>query len=139
MVQPDINYLALLVSAIAAMAIGALWYSPLLFGKKWMELMGVKPDMNNPEMKKKAQRGYVIMFLAVLLMAYVLAHFVDYAGTTDWLGGLQLGFWVWLGFNATVMIGSWLWENKPFSLYLLNTGHYLVALLVMGVILAVWA
>ena len=137
MVQPDINYLAVLVSAIAAMVIGALWYSPLLFGKKWMELMGVKPDMNNPEMKKKAQRGYVIMFLAVLLMAYVLAHFVDYAGATDWMGGLQLGFWVWLGFNAPVMIGSVLWENKPFSLYLINTGYYLVSFVVMAVILAV--
>ena len=136
--QPDINYLAVLVCAVVGMAIGALWYS-VLFGKVWMRLSGMSPEMmKNPDMKKKALRGYVLMFLALLVMAYVLAHFVDYADATTFTAGVMAGFWVWLGFNATVLLGSWLWENKPFTLYLLNTAHYLVILLVMGGILAVW-
>ena len=94
--------------------------------------------MKDPKMKKKANVGYAVMFVCLLVMAYVMSHFVDYAGATNLMGGLQLGFWLWLGFNATVLIGSTLWENKPFSLYLINTAHYLVAFLVMGAILAMW-
>ena len=139
MVTVDINYWAVLVSALVAFGIGAVWYS-LLFGKKWMELMNINPNrVNKPEMKKKATRGYIIMFIALLVMAYILAHFVDYTEANSIVEGMAAGFWIWLGFLATTMIGSFLWEDKPFALYLINVGHYLVVLLVMGAILAVWA
>ncbi len=133
----QINYWAVLLAAILAQVIGALWYSPLLFGKMWQKLMDFYPK-EIEVMKKKATRGYVLSFIAALVMAYVLAHFVDYAGATTFIGGFQAGFWAWLGFVATVALGGWLWEGKPFQLYLINAGHYLITLLVMGVVLAVW-
>ena len=52
--------------------------------------------------------------------------------------GMQAGFWVWLGFIATTMIGIVLWEIKPVKLYLLIVAYYLISLLVMGSILALW-
>ena len=105
-----------------------------------MELMNINSNrVNKPEMKKKATRGYVIMFIALLLMAYILSHFVDYTEANSIVEGMTAGFWIWLGFLATTMIGSFLWEDKPFTLYLINVGHYLVVLLVMGAILAWWA
>jgi Protein of unknown function (DUF1761) len=139
MVTVDINYWAVLVSALAAFGIGAVWYS-LLFGKKWMELMNINSNMaNKPDMKRKATKGYIITFIALLLMAYILSHFVDYTEANSIVEGMTAGFWIWLGFLATTMIGSFLWEEKPFTLYLINVGHYLVVLLVMGAIVAVWA
>ncbi len=132
----DINYWAVLVAAIVGMAIGAIWYS-VLFGKKWMELMNIDSQKMD-EMKAKAKWSYVWGFLTLLVTAYVLAHLVDYAEATTWLGGLQAGFWVWLGFVATVMLGGVLWEGKPVKLYLIGAAHELVSLLVMGVILALW-
>ena len=36
----EINYLAVLVAGVAAVAVGFLWYGPLLFAKPWMKLMG---------------------------------------------------------------------------------------------------
>jgi hypothetical protein len=44
----------------------------------------------------------------------------------------------WLGFMMPLNIGAYLWENKPFKLFALNTAHYLVSLIVMAAILAVW-
>ncbi len=132
----DINYWAVLVAAIVGMAIGAVWYS-VLFGKKWMELMNLD-EKKMEVLKEKAKWSYVWGFLTLLVMAYVLAHIVDYAEAATWLDGLQAGFWIWLGFVATVMLGGVLWEGKPFKLYLIGAAHELVSLLVMGVILAVW-
>ena len=69
-------------------------------------------------------------------MSYVLARFVG--GSGSFATGAITGFWIWLGFLATTMINVVLWENKPFTLYLLQAAHYLVGLALMGGILAVW-
>ena len=132
-----INYVAVLVSAIVGFGIGGLWYSPLLFGRTWMKLINITQKEMKAN-KDKAKKGYIFMFVALLVMAYALSLFVNYAGATTLTAGLLVGFWAWLGFVATVLLGEFLWENKPFSLYLINVSHYLVVLVVMGAILAVW-
>ncbi len=132
-----VNYLAILVAAIASMIIGGLWYSPILFGKKWLKEMKIeKSDM--PEMKKKANKSYVIMFLSSLVMAYALSRFIILTNTTTLAAGLLIAFLAWLGFLATSLLGSVLWEGKSISLYLINASNYLVTLLVMGAILVSW-
>ena len=135
--QVDVNYLAVLATAIASMIVGFIWYGPL-FGKMWMQSM----KMDNKKMQEAKKKGmgktYILAFLTTLIMSYVLAHFVDYVEAKTVMDGVILGFWLWIGFLATTQIGSVLWEGKPVKLYLINTLHYLVALAVMAAILAVW-
>ena len=133
----EINYLAVLVSAAAGFVIGALWYS-VLFGKVWMKLSGMDSKKIGKEKKKGMVKSYAAGFAVLVVMAFVLAHFVDMAEAATVLEGAQAGFWAWLGFVATVMLNKVLWEGKPFKLYLLDASHYLVVLLVMGSVLAVW-
>ncbi len=137
MPEAIINYVAVIVAAIVSMGIGFLWYGPL-FGKAWIKLSG----MSMKDMEKKKKKGmtktYVIAFIGTLVMAYVLAHFVDYVGATTLSAGAELGSWLWIGFFAPTLLGIVLWEGKSWKLYLLNVGHYLVTLVVMGAILAVW-
>lgn len=145
----EVNYLAVLVAALVNMALGALWYSPALFGKQWMAIMGYTPEMmKNPDMKKKANKGYFISFVGALVMYYVLAHvmksmiaFMAQAGSEPVSAvhaGLMGGFWMWLGFVAVVTLDSVLWEGKPWKFWLINNSYRLVTLLIGGVILAVW-
>ena len=134
----EVNYVAVLVAAIASFVIGALWYSPMLFGKMWMKLSGVA-DKNMKKAKEKGMnKNFAFQFLGSLIMAYVLAHFIQYTQSSTIAEGMQAGFWIWLGFIATVMLGMVLWEGKPWKLYFVKAGHELVALAVMGAILAVW-
>ena len=133
----EINYLAVLVSAVAGFVIGALWYS-VLFGKVWMRLSGMDKKKIEKERKKGMAKSYAAGFAVLVVMAFVLAHFVDMAEAATVLEGAQAGFWAWLGFVATIMLNKVLWEGKPFKLYLLDAAHYLVVLLAMGSILAVW-
>src|SRR3989344_7048970 len=135
----DINYWAILVSAVASFILGYLWYSPLLFGKPWMKMMGF-PHQHMEEAKKKGMvKLYLGNFIATLIMVYILSHFVDYAQAKTITDGLQLGLWVWLGFIATLLFGSILWEGKPFKLFLINSGYRLVELLIVASILSAWA
>lgn len=138
MVDVVINYLAVLGAAVASMIIGALWYSPLLFGKLWMTLSGFTEEKLAEAKKKGMGTSYAVAFAGTLLMSYVLAHFIDYVQATTIVGGLQGGFWIWLGFIVPVLLSSVLWEGKSVKLYMLNIAYYAVTLMAMSVILAVW-
>jgi len=133
----SINYWAVLVAAVANMIIGSLWYGPL-FGKLWMRLQGWNPTPEEMKAKMSAKKAMLGGLVAALLTAYVLAHFVELLGIFSAGAAWQLAFWVWLGFVATVQVGSYLWENKPFKLFALNAANTLVSLYVMALILALW-
>lgn len=141
MAEVPVNYIAVVVAAIANMIIGTVWYGPL-FGKQWIAMMGWTKD----EMTGKAKSGmgklYAIQAVGSLVMAYVLAHALIFASTYMQVSGIQAGvmcgFFNWLGFIAPVTLGSVLWEQKSWNLWFLNNAYYVVSLVVMGVILALW-
>lgn len=133
--MPSVNYLALVVAGIASMVIGFLWYGNMLFGKAWMRYSGVSEgDM------KKANKNmpilYGTMYVASLVMAYVLAVFISYAGAKDLVSGAMVGFWAGLGFIATTKLTEVLFDRKPMNLYYINVGYHVVTLVVMGAIIA---
>lgn len=130
------NYLAVVIAAVAAFVVGAVWYSPFLFGKEWMELRGVDPgamaDMTVPVGQMLAE------FARSLVVAYVLARFVVLLKVVDWKGAVQLGVWVWIGFPTMILMGSVMWENVPWMLAAIHAGDWLVKILLMTFILGVW-
>lgn len=135
----DVNYIAVLVTAVIGFVIGMLWYSPLLFANAWMKLSGIKKEVME-KAKKKILPTRIASFISLLVMTYVLAYFVNIAGASTVLEGAQTGFLLWLGFIASVTLGKvfFLWEGKSVKLYVLNAAHYFVVMITMGAILAVW-
>jgi ferredoxin-NADP reductase len=127
---------AILVAAIVNMVIGGIWYSPAAFGKAWMRLTGMSMDDGH---KKGRARAMAWQFVATLVMAFVLAAFIDSMGARSAAEGVQIGFMVWLGFVATVGIGQQIFERRPHQLFWINSGFHLVGLMVMGAILAMWS
>ena len=134
MTAVDINLSAVLVSAVAGMVVGAIWYSPLAFAKPWMKLTGRK-DMNATE---GAAVGYITAFIGTLLMAYVLARFAAYASATTLTDGALIGLWAWLGFTAPAFLSTYTFSNRPRKLWAIDAFQYLAVFVVMGMILAVW-
>lgn len=134
-----INIWAVLGSVVLACILGTLWYGPI-FGKQWMHLMGITHE-SMEEMKKKGGsmgKSYGIMIAASLVEAYVLAYLIKATGTTDSSMALQLGFWIWLGFVASIGTGIVSWEGKPWKLFWINTGYQLVSILMMSLVLVNW-
>ena len=120
------------------MILGSLWYGPL-FGKLWIKLSGVNPDK---AAKDKMGQLYAIAAVGSFVQAYILSHSLSFAqkymGTSGLSSGLSTGFWMWLGFVATVTLGNVLWYGQSWKLWLLTNAYYLISLLVMGAILALW-
>jgi hypothetical protein len=137
MEQP--NVIAIIVAAFIPMIVGMLWYSPALFARQWMALIGKTEE----ELKKQTPgKAYALTFIASIVMAYVMAHFVAYSsaftGSTGIAAGLQTGFWSWLGFVVTTNSASVLFEFKPRGLYFINMGYQFVSMLLMGALLGLW-
>ena len=129
-----INWWAVLVAAAIRMAVGTAWYSPPLMLRPWQAITGVTPD----SMRAGLGRAMAVDIAGSLVMAFALANIVVGANITDWLNGALAGFWVWLGFQATLLLSLWGYENRPLKLIAINLGNNLIALVLMGALLAVW-
>ena len=136
----NVNLLSVLVGALAAMALGFLWYSPALFAKPWMREMGYDPNdkAKIQEMQKSAGPAYAGSFLASLVSAFMLAKLLSVIPIDSALYGMKLGLGVWLGFVATVQLTAALFMKNSMKLFAINTGYQLVCYLILGAILAVW-
>ncbi len=132
MFSTDVNFLAVLVAAVAYFIIGGLWYS-VLFGKAWLAAIGKTEEEVRSE--GGAPVAYVVSFISSLISAYFLAIFMN--GTTL-QAGLAMGLWVWMGFVATTNSPPYFYENRNKKLYLIYGAYTLVSFLVMGAILALW-
>lgn len=130
----QINYLAVGVAALATFFLGALWYSPLLFGKLWLKAHGYSEE----QMRKTAGRAYIVSLFCYVVMAFVLAVLVSYTGVSTVPQGAFLGLLVWIGFLATLGLTAHMFSEKPLSTYLIDAGYQLVYAVTMGVILAAW-
>ena len=131
-----INYWAAIVAAVVAFVMGGLWYSPILFGRAWMRLRRI--DDTAAARTKMRPAEILAEFARGLVVAAVLAGFVVHLGVVNWAGAIYLGLAVWIGFQATSIIGSVIHENYPWKLYAIHTGDALAKTLVMAVILGVW-
>jgi len=130
-----INYLAVVVAAVAAFVVSTVWY--IVFGKEMMKLQGVKPDAM-ADMETPQPWKILVEIVRSLVVAYVLARFVVLLGVVEWMGAVQLGVWVWIGFPITLLVGSVVWENIPWKLAAIHAGDWLVKILFIVVILGVW-
>ena len=140
----QLNYWAVLAAMAAAIAIGFLWYGPIL-GKAWMKEMGMSPDQKpGPGVM---QRAMILMVIGSLLTAAMLALGVEVWRLSDWkMGpsatnatyGFFTAFFAWIGFYVPLLFGSVAWENRSWKLFGINAAYHFISLQAMGMILAYW-
>jgi uncharacterized protein DUF1761 len=136
----DVNLLAVLVAAIAAMVVGWLWYSQNMFGKQWMHAIGVNPhdEAAMAHLKKNAKSAMVSMFVGALVMAFVLAMFSSRMSAQTVGGGMEMAFWAWLGFAMPMKVGDIMFNNRNRKLLWIDGAYQLVNFLIMGAIVGGW-
>ena len=134
----SVNLWAILVSAIASMVIGGIWYGPL-FGKMFMKAMEMEDwtQKERDKMKKRMVVTCIVQFLASLVMFYFLAGLIVGFNHMTVLGGLETGLLIWIGFIVPLKLGDSLWGGKM-TLFWLAIGNMLITLAVAGMIIGAW-
>lgn len=138
--EVTVNYLAVVLAAVASMVVGAVWYSQSVFGKLWAKLAHVKMDKKFSNAQMAMMYGGT--FIASLLTAYILAHvsFLSHSFfKNDFLqDALTTAFWLWLGLTAARVYTHDTFEGRPIKLTLLTAGFELLTLIVMGLVIGLF-
>jgi hypothetical protein len=128
------NYIAILVAAVAAFVASSVYYA--IFGKALTALLpaeSVAVDVRGvPAWKKTAE------FVRGLVVASVVAIFVAHFGVADWKAALRLAVLVWFGFPFMILTGAVLWDNRPWRFAAIHSGDWLMKLVLTCLIFGVW-
>lgn len=141
----DINYTAILVAGVAAMAAGAIWY--VVFAKTIGKVRALTPQQA-AQIQNDSKKMYAIGFLLNLLTAYALFHLMvmaeQFYGWNAIAAGLAGSFWAYIGIAMPVqashiLFGNYGNFNTKLKLFSINTGGQLVSMLVAGAVLGLMA
>ena len=131
MAYSNLNWYAIVVSALAGFPLGFLWYGAL-FGKPWMALTGVTHEQGKAANPLKL---YGTVLLLNLVIAFALSFLI---GDSDWHDGVHHGLFSALAFFATGLGINYLFEFRRLKLWLINTGYMVLLMAIMGAILGAW-
>lgn len=138
------NFIAIVVAALAAFVIGFLFHGPL-FGKVWMRLADVHPTGNE---KLSDMWGQMLLnLLANIVTAGVMSlifwgvfssPYMNPSAVSNVFRGAIWGVWIWLGFIVTSSSMDVIWMKRSVKLWLFECMASLVSFAAMGAILAGW-
>ena len=129
-----LNWLAIIVAAIAFFALAAIWYQPRVMGNTWMKAAGVDPGGDGP---KPAMFG--VTYVAYFVMATVLAMIARGIGASSFSDGLVLGLLTGFAFVALQALINATYEGRSRNLVRANGGIGIIGHVVMAVIITTWA
>ncbi len=130
----QVNYLAVFVGGIISFLLGGIWYSKL-FGKLWMSEIGKSED----ELKKISRPiNYFFSFILGLMTSYILAHIIIFLGINSVLEGIEVAILCWIGFTGATSYSQNMFEGRTQKLWMINSGYYLVAYILNGILFTVW-
>lgn len=130
-----LNYWAIFFVWVIYMAIGAFWYSPAGFAKKWKEHTGID-ILKIPE--NQATKILISVALSALVQTLTLAVVLNSLNITSLAHGLLIGSVLWLGFTAATTVGVTLYSKRNWAFWWLNSAYFLIVMLVGSIILTIW-
>lgn len=137
------NYLLISIAVIAQFALGAVWYSPFLFGNIWMKIVGAENCTKEEiqKMQKSMMPFYLLQLLLTVIFTNFLAVFIHYTSLANvGLGAYGTALLIWFAFIVPTQISSVIWAGSKKELWLkqilIMTGNQLVGILLATFIIS---
>jgi hypothetical protein len=131
-----VNYLAVLVAAVAYFVLGALWHAPPVFGRVWQRATGVQMA----EGERPSPALFIANIVAYFVTGIAIAALAVATGTDTAAEGLVLGVFVAVGFALPTTGVIALYERKPDpgAYFIINGVYNALGAIIMAVIIGVW-
>ena len=131
----QVNWLAVLVAALAYFFLGAIWYSAL-FRNAWIKATGA--DMNDPNARKGFASILIGSFVTIVITCIGLALIITKITSSGWMTGCKIGLIGGICFSAATICNSYLYEKRPIALSAINSLYNIVGCVIAGIIIAIW-
>src|SRR5580698_8840834 len=130
-----LNWVAILVAAIASFLFEALWFS--VFMSQWLAGIGRTMEwLTSSGMSPAIQYGVAI--LCSVTTATVLTICIQASGEQTALRGIICGAVIWFGFVATSWAKEYIFEVRTMQIFAINAGYSIFDLMLIGAIVGVW-
>ena len=130
----NINWLAVIIAAVAGWLVGAVWYSVL--SKQWLAAQGKTMETAKQEAAGQSLPVLlIIVFVANLIMAVMLSGIMTHVGPFTVRSGMISGALIWFGFVITAIATNYAFQGRKPMLTVIDGGYWLAVLLVVGGIL----
>lgn len=134
----ELNWLAVIVAALIYFALGALWYSPVLFARRWQRSIGWDPAQTPPDVKPAT---YLLPLAAFIVMAIAMGLLAEVTGSDNVGEGVVLGLVVGIGLSLMhTLVDATFDPNKPepWIWFAINGSYHALGLLIVAVIVSTW-
>jgi hypothetical protein len=129
----NINWLSLIIGALIPMVMGFIWYHKAVFGKAWMESVGMTEE-------KAKNANMPVVFGVSLVMAFILAFFfLNFNNSPGQEGqydtfkhGAFHGALIAVLVAMPVMVTNALFEQKSFKNMVINVAYWILTLALVG-------
>jgi hypothetical protein len=130
----NLNHAAVVLAAVSTFVLGAIWWSPLMFEKRWK----AENNFSDEFLKKGSMaRIFTLSFLFTMVMAYNLALFLN-APVVGATKGAWYGFLTGFGWVAMAIFILGLFERRSWKLMFINGVYMAVSFALMGMIIGGW-
>ena len=126
------NYLAILIAALAAFGWGAIYYMTL--STQWLAAVGITRE---PMRTGRSPAPFIISFVALVVIAWVLAGTLGHLGPgqVTLKNGIISGLFLWLGFIATTVFVNNAYPGRKYSLSVIDSIHWLGVVVIEGAVI----
>jgi len=126
------NYLAILIAAVAAFGWGAAYYTTL--SRQWLAAVGMTKEQMQTA---RTAVPFAISFVALIIMAWVLAGTLGHLGPgqVTLKNGMISGLFLWLGFIATTVFVNNAYPGRKLSLSVIDSVHWLGVVVIEGAVI----
>ena len=130
----SLNWLSIIVATLVYFVLGALWYSPVLFGNIWMKLRNLSAETMEQPNPIIYLYSFILQFIGVASLAiFITALGIDSAGN-----GALIGFGAAAGFVFSLAGATGIFTEVPMKLHFLDNGYHVVGLVLAGLVLGWW-
>lgn len=140
MMGHHINYLSVFAAAVASWLFGAVYYTTL--GRKWMAAQGKTEESCKAEFAAKSGIAkflpFLLSFIGALIMGVTLYGIMTHSGLWGVRAGAISGAFCWFGFVVTTVVINNAYQGRKVMLSVIDCGHWLGALLIIGAIVGWW-
>lgn len=129
----NINFLAVLVAAVAYWILGALWYSPLLFSKPWARYVNFQEEWRNNMMM-----SMILSFIGFFITCFTVAVLVSHLVYPDLVRSIKIAVIAGIGLTAVPIWINSLYSKRPIGLFLIDAGYHFLGIVIAAIIISLW-
>lgn len=130
----QMNWAAFAVAVIVYYVLGAFWYSPALFGKPWLRLIGKTKE----ELTGGSKMIFLYTFLLTVIIVFATSFFAWVTATHEIVGAIKVGALLAFGFSFTTFAINSMFAQRPFGLILIDAMYHVVGIIMTTIIIGLW-